>query len=63
MENAARDFGLIVLTQSAALLIVPLIAPLLLSIGGPDNYRALFAFGGLAAFLAALALQGIRRRC
>ncbi|WP_084508880.1 MFS transporter [Nocardia pseudovaccinii] len=62
-ENAARDLGLVVLVQSAALMSAPLVAPLLLGIGGPNNYRALFAFGAGAAFLAIPALLGIRRRC
>lgn len=62
-ENAARDLGLVVLTQSAALMVAPLVAPFLLGIGGPNNYRALFAFGAVAALLGVPALLGIRRRC
>ncbi|MGF6888673.1 MFS family permease [Nocardia sp. GAS34] len=36
-ENASRDLGLVVLTQSAALMIAPLVAPALLSIDGPNR--------------------------
>ncbi|MBF6275604.1 hypothetical protein A5780_06015 [Nocardia sp. 852002-20019_SCH5090214] len=62
-ENAARDLGLVVLTQSAALMVAPLVAPALLAIDGPNNYRLLYAFGAAAALLAVPALLGIRRRC
>ncbi|PSR66889.1 hypothetical protein C8258_18650 [Nocardia sp. MDA0666] len=62
-ENAARDLGLVVLTQSAALMVAPLVAPILLSIDGPNNYHALYAFGAVAALLGVPALLGIRRRC
>ncbi|MEU1208362.1 MFS transporter [Nocardia sp. NPDC005825] len=62
-ENASRDLGLVVLTQSAALMVAPLVAPVLLGVDGPNNYHLLFAFGAAAALLAVPALLGIRRRC
>ncbi|MHA3020713.1 MFS transporter [Mycobacterium sp. BMJ-28] len=61
--NSARDLGLVTLTQSLPVTIVPIVAPLLLGIGGGDNYHALYTIGIVGAVLAVFFIRKIRPDC
>ncbi|MFG1669500.1 MFS transporter [Streptomyces sp. Y7] len=59
-EESAKDMGVLNIGNALPQSLVPIIAPALLTIGGEENYSALFLFGAVAAVLGALAVQFVR---
>lgn len=61
-SSSARDFGLINLAFTLPSSLVPFVAPLLLSIGGGDNYFALFMFGAILTLAGVPLLAKVKAR-
>ncbi|WP_327353466.1 MFS transporter [Streptomyces sp. NBC_01304] len=60
-ETTAKDMGVLNIANALPQSLVPMMAPLLLGIGGgTQNYGALFLFGGIAAAVGAVLVQLIR---
>jgi len=59
-DEAAKDLGLFNLASAMPQSLAPVIAPLFLALGGPQNYSALFTAAAVFALLGALAVLPIR---
>jgi MFS family permease len=59
-EESAKDMGVLNIGNALPQSLVPIVAPVLLGIGGGGNYGVLFLFGAIAAALGAAAVQFIR---
>jgi MFS family permease len=62
-EESARDLGVMNCAGTLPQSLLPTVAPLLLAIGGGNNYAALFIAGGLAAVIGAFSIvfvKGVR---
>ncbi|QFR00286.1 MFS transporter [Streptomyces phaeolivaceus] len=60
-EESAKDMGVLNIGNALPQSLVPIIAPVLLAVGGSgSNYNALFLFGAVASIAGALAVQFVR---
>lgn len=60
-DEAAKDLGLFNLASAMPQSVAPMIAPLFLALGGPQNYGSLFTAAAAFAGLGALAVLPIRK--
>ncbi|WP_405719723.1 MFS transporter [Streptomyces sp. NBC_00046] len=60
--TAAKDLGVMNIAATLPYSLIALVGPVLLAIGGGDNYAALFAFGAVVALVASLVVLPVRRR-
>jgi len=60
-DEAAKDLGLFNLASAMPQSVAPMIAPLFLALGGPQNYSALFTAAAVFALRGALAVLPIRK--
>lgn len=59
-ENAAKDLGVMNIANALPQSLVPLLAPLLLGIGGGENYRLFFAVGACVSIVGAFTVARIK---
>ncbi len=60
IKEAAKDLGVLNITNALPQSIAPAIAPIFLAIGGGGNYTALFIAAALFALFGALSIQPVK---